>query len=92
LNYTGLRSSTTFIVLFGAALQLFLVDREDRARLDLNVRNDAGASALVDKLDVVGASFRVGNFQAFIVIDGMVAIIVGLIAAPLILAWRLKLQ
>src|SRR5436190_313233 len=29
-------------LLFGAALQLFLLDREDRAHLYLNVRDDAG--------------------------------------------------
>ena len=54
--------------------------------------HDAGPSALVDKFDIVSAGFRVGNFQAFIVIDGVIAIIVGLVTAPLILAGRRKLQ
>jgi hypothetical protein len=78
--------------LFGAALKLFLFDGEDRTGLDLNVGNNTGPSALVDKSDVVRSGFRVGNFQAFIVIDRVIAIIVSLVAAPLILAGRRKLQ
>src|SRR5437763_6169674 len=76
-------------LLFGAALQLFLLDREDRAHFDLNIRDDAGPSALVDKFDVVDTGRGVGNLQPLVMIDRMIAIVIGLIAAPLILAgWR----
>ena len=79
-------------MLFGAALQFLFVDRKHRAGLDLNIRNDTGPPALIDKFDVVDARFGVGDFQAFVMIDGVIVIIVGLVAAPLVLAGRRKLQ
>src|SRR5262249_13603686 len=60
--------------------------------LDLDVRNDTATAALVSKLHVVSACSRVDNLQTLVVIDGVIAVIVGLVAAPFILArWR-KLQ
>jgi len=78
--------------LFGAVLQIFFIDREDRSCLDLNARDDAGPSALVDNLHVIGARGRIRDFQAFVVIDRMILVVVGLVPAPLVLAGRRKLQ
>src|SRR6185437_11676297 len=79
-------------LLLGAALQFLFLDRKNRAGLDLNVRNDTGPPALIDKFDVVGTCLGVGDFQALVMIDGVIAIIVGLVAVPLVFARQRKLQ
>src|SRR6516162_4096098 len=78
--------------LLATASQVLLFDREDRSRLDLNVRDGAGSAALVGKLDIIHARRRVGDLQSFVVVDGVVAIVVGLLPSPLVLAGRRKLQ
>src|SRR5207245_11237532 len=52
----------------------------------------AGPPALVDEFDVVDTGGGVGDFQPLVMIDRMIAVVVGLIAAPLVLARRRKLQ
>src|SRR5579864_8889361 len=60
--------------LFAAALQRLLLDREDRIGLDLDVRHHAGAPGLVGEFHVVDATYRVGDLEAFVVIDGAVVV------------------
>jgi hypothetical protein len=81
-----------FSALFGAVLQRPFLDGKDPARLDLDIGDNAGSPALVDKPDVIEAGGRVGDLQTLVVIDGMIPVVVGLVAAPVALAGRRKLQ
>src|SRR6202158_5302784 len=61
--------------------QLFLLDREDLAGLDLDAAHQAGAPAGVRELGVIAAGLDPGDAKPLIVIDGAVLVVLALIGA-----------
>ena len=66
-----------------AGCQLFVVDREDLAHLDLDAVDQASLSLLVRDLDVKGAGLHPGNGEPFVGIDNAVLVVLGLVGTPI---------
>src|SRR5262245_22014265 len=67
----------------GTSGQLFLLDREDFAGLDLDIAHQAGAPAHVFELGVIGAGPDAGDAQALVGIDGAVLVVLALIGTEI---------
>src|SRR5262249_22803435 len=67
----------------GTSGQLFLLDREDFAGLDLDIAHQAGAPAHVLELGVIGARPDAGDAHALVGIDGAVLVVLALIGTEI---------
>src|SRR5262245_12728063 len=76
----------------GTSGQLFLLDREDFAGLDLDVAHQAGAPAHVLELGVIGAGPDASDAQALVGIDGAVLVVLALIGTELGAAGRRQIE
>ncbi len=72
----------------GAVLEVLLVDREDLAGGDRDVRDDAGAALGVDELHVVMAGADALQRQPLVVVDAAVVVELAQILAVFVLAGR----
>src|SRR5258705_13704807 len=79
-------------VSFGAGRQLLLLDREDLARFDFDVANQAGAAADVFELGVIAAGRNSGDAQALVGIDGAVLVVLALVGPPVGRAGRRQIE
>src|SRR5215475_2757933 len=76
----------------GASGQLFLLDREDFAGLDLDIAHQAGAPADVLELGVIGAGCDAGDAQPLVGIDGAVLVVLALVGTELGTAGRRQIE
>src|SRR5262245_3707745 len=76
----------------GAGGQLFLLDRKDFAGLDLDVAHQAGASADVLELGIIGAGCDAGDAQPLVGIDRAVLVVLALVGTELDAAGRCQIE
>src|SRR5579863_5619149 len=66
-----------------ARLQVLLLDREDRAHLDLDVPNRADAPGQVGEFGVIRSGRNVGDAQALVVVNRAILVVLALIRTPI---------
>src|SRR5438093_10452348 len=69
-------------LLLRAGRQLFFLDREDLAGLELEVADNTGTLGDVDELGVVAAGRRIRDPQPLVRINGAVAVVLALVGPP----------